>query len=60
MKIETIYDSRDNYKKIKKIIITQHGIVYEITSDFKGLRIKNDTDDLRVLFPKSENEIIIS
>ena len=59
MKIETVYKSRDNYKKIEKIIITQHDIIYEITSDFKGLRIKNDTDDIKI-FPKSENEIIIS
>ena len=58
MKVEYVYDA-ENSKKIKKVIIKQHGIVYEITSDFKGLRIKNDADVLRV-FPRSENDIIIS
>ena len=57
MKVEHVYENDDNFKKIKKVNIELHGIKYEITSDFKGLKIKNDCTIIKII-PVSENEII--
>ena len=59
MKVEHVFENNDDFKKIKKVIIELHGIKYEITSDFKGLKIKNDCAIVKIV-PVSENEIIIS
>jgi hypothetical protein len=59
MKVEHVFENKDNFKKIKKVIIELHEIKYEITSDFKGLKIKNDCGIIKII-PNGENEIIIS
>lgn len=51
-------------KKIKRVVLSCHGCDYNITSDFKGLRIEkidlsdNECKAIRVL-PRSSSSIIV-
>ncbi len=45
--------------KIKSVTISNHGILYEITSDFLGIHIKNSHSKGVTLYPRSENSIVV-
>jgi hypothetical protein len=57
MKIERIDTKKDVGKKIERIVISNHGVEYTITSDFLGIRIHRE--DKICVFPGCANEIIV-
>jgi len=61
MKIEQIeqVDTEIINKKLKKIIISNHGVEYTITSDFLGIKVSSDCDRI-VVHPNDVNEVILA
>ena len=59
MKIERIDSEKNVDKKISRIVISNHGVVYTITSDFLGIRITNDHGNGIVVHPACKNEIVV-
>jgi len=60
MKLKMISTHEKIEEKTKEITISNHGIIYTITSDFLGICITNDSERITIRSTDDKNKIILS